>query len=421
MIRQLSLPGASLVLLFLAAPAGAHHAPDHPAGRPAADAAGRGFNPKISLILQGTYAEFLSDVEPGVPGVVLGPETEPRPAGFSLAETELVVESNIDDRFHGWATVALHEEDGETHVEVEEAYVNTLALPYGLAAKAGRFFSDIGYQNRIHSHAWEFVDLPLVYRALLANQLNDDGAQLRWVAPTDLLVEAGVEALRGREYPGGGDLRDEVNALTGFVHLGGDLGAGGSWRLGLSHLDTDADVRETGEDITTQFTGDSELSIVDLVFKWAPDGNPAQRNLIFNTEYFNREERGDLVYDPDALDPDAGEAGPTPSAYAGEQSGFYAQGVVQFMPRWRTGVRYDRLDSDNVVPGAATGTTTSLATLADNDAAQRYSVMVDFSNSEFSRIRAQYSRDETRPGGVEDDQFFLQYVMSLGAHPAHQF
>lgn len=372
--------------------------------------AGRGFNPKISLILVGTYADYSSGADAQVPGVVLGPETELAPAGFSLGETELVIDSNIDDQFHGWATVALENEDGETVVAVEEAYVNTLALPAGLAVKFGRFFSELGYQNHVHAHGWEFVDLPIAYRALLAGQLNDDGAQLRWVAPTDLFFEAGVEALRGQGFPAGGEERDGVNSAVGFVHFGGDVGVGGSWRLGLSHLAADADGRETADEDTGEgftFTGDSDLSIVDLVFKWAQDGNPARRNVVFHAEYFHRSEEGAIE---DLITAAA-------SDYEGTQDGFYVQGVYQFMPRWRIGARYDRLKADNefATPDPA------FDGLADDDVAQRSSVMLDFSNSEFSRLRLQYSRDESRPGGEKDDQFFVQYVMSMGAHPAHQF
>ena len=400
--RLFFLPGACLALLSFPA-----HAQTGSA------ASGTAFNPKISLILAGTYADYRSDAEPDVGGVVLGPETEFAPSGFSLGESELVIESNVDTLFHAKAIVALENEGGETVVAVEEAYADTLALPAGLSLKFGRFFSDIGYLNRVHAHAWDFVDAPLVYRALLATQLRDDGAQLRWVAPTDLFIELGAEALRGQGFPGGGDPRDGVNGYTGFMHLGGDVGIGGSWRLGLSHLKAGADNRATGEDVTTLFTGDSDVSIVDLVFKWAQDGNPAKRHVIFNAEHFHRKEDGDLVYNPDAAAPDS-------SSYSGTQDGYYVQAIYQFIPRWRVGVRYDRLTADNDVSNPVAGTT--LETLADNSYdPQRTSAMVDFSNSEFSRIRVQYNRDESRPGGVVDDQVFVQYILSLGAHGAHQF
>lgn len=383
-----------------------------PASHAQGDAPARSFNPKISLILNGTYAQYSAESAPEVAGTVLGPEAGFKPEGLSLGETELVVESNIDDQFHGWASVALENEDGETVVAVEEAYVNTLALPWGFAAKFGRFFSDIGYLNHIHAHGWEFADTPLVYRALLANQLNDDGMQVRWVAPTDLFFEVGVEGLRGQEYPAGGELRDGVNSFTAFSHLGGDLGVGSSWRLGLSHLKTDADDRRTGEGVETAFTGDSDLSIVDLVFKWAQDGNPTKQNVVLHAEYFLREEDGELTLDPDGTPVASG-------AYEGEQSGFYAQAVWQFVPRWRIGARYDRLESDNTVANNPGG---EFDVLVDESyTPQRTSAMLDFSNSEFSRVRIQYSRDETRPGDESDDQFFLQYIMSMGSHPAHPF
>ena len=86
----------------------------------------------------------------------------------------------------------------------------------------------------------------------------------------------------------------------------------------------------------------------------------------------------------------------------------------------RAGARYDRLGASNALGNPAFGT--SLALLADNSSKpQRYSLMADFSNSEFSRVRLQFNRDESRPGGEADNQIFAQYIFSLGSHPAHQF
>jgi hypothetical protein len=46
--------------------------------------------------------------------------------------------------------------------------------------------------------------------------------------------------------------------------------------------------------------------------------------------------------------------------------------------------------------------------------------MIDWSPSEFSRVRLQFAQDRSRPG-APDNQWFLQYMMSLGAHGAHSF
>jgi hypothetical protein len=377
----------------------------------AQDAArGNAFNPKISLILNSQYADYGSEAPADVGGVLLGEETDFAPAGFALGETEMVIESNVDDQWHGWATLAM----AEGELAVEEAYVNTLALPAGLALKLGRFKSEIGYQNHVHAHAWEFVDAPIVYRALLGNQLADDGAQLRWVAPADLLVELGVEALRGDGFPAGGEDRSGLNSYVGFVHVGGDAGVGGAWRVGLSHLRADADGRLTGEaPDDAAFTGTSDLSVLDVVFKWAPQGNSTVTNLAVSAEIFRRKEDGDLVFDP------SGAA--AASAYDGTQTGYYAQAVYQFMPRWRIGLRHDAMSADNAVATPDPGNAASdLLTDTAHDPT-RESVMVDFSNSEFSRIRVQYNADQSRPDGERDNQLFVQFIYSLGAHPAHQF
>ncbi len=98
------------------------------------------------------------------------------------------------------------------------------------------------------------------------------------------------------------------------------------------------------------------------------------------------------------------------------------QGAYQFMPRWRVGLRYEELDRGTVDIGLVTNGTLTAADfplLAENDP-KRTTAMIDFSPSEFSRFRLQFARDEAR--FVEsDNQVFLQYIMSLGAHGAHKF
>jgi hypothetical protein len=47
--------------------------------------------------------------------------------------------------------------------------------------------------------------------------------------------------------------------------------------------------------------------------------------------------------------------------------------------------------------------------------------MIDYASSEFARLRFQFARDASRGPGLVDNQFWLQYVMSIGAHGAHKF
>ena len=58
--------------------------------------------------------------------------------------------------------------------------------------------------------------------------------------------------------------------------------------------------------------------------------------------------------------------------------------------------------------------------LVDDFHPTKNSVMVDFSESEFARVRLQFAQDRTRQGFV-DNQWLLQYQTSLGAHGAHAY
>jgi hypothetical protein len=191
------------------------------------------------------------------------------------------------------------------------------------------------------------------------------------------------------------------------VHVGGDVGATSSWRAGLSYLKADANERVSEfTDSTLSFTGTTDLEIADFVWKWAKNGNPRDRYYIVQAEYLHRTEDGDLTTI----------VGPPPvvnGPYSGTHSGFYVQGVYQFYPRWRAGLRYDRLDASNAVGPPVP------PPLVTDHSPSRVTVMADFSNSEFSRMRLQFARDESRP--EPDNQIVFQYLMSLGAHGAHRF
>lgn len=361
------------------------------------------FNPGISLILQGTAARSSLDPEGyRITGFApSGGEVGPAPRGFGLGESELVVSGNIDPYFRGHLVAALTPED---ELEVEEAFFQTLALGRGFTLKGGRFLSAIGYQNELHQHAWDFQDAPLAYKAFLGGRLNDDGVQLRWVAPTDLFVEVGTELGRGRSFPATERNRNGADLWSAFGRLGGDLGAS-AWRAGLSFLRaspqdrafTDAD--SLGNEIEQAFSGRSRLWIGDFVVKWPL--------LKLQGEYFRREESGGLRYDASTGD------------YDSRQSGWYLLGVYQFMPRWRAGYRHERLDHGTVTNSLGLAAADAPLLLTDHNPT-RNTAMVDFSPTEFSRIRLQYVVDKSIQGAT-DHQLVLQYIHSLGAHGAHRF
>lgn len=386
-----------------------------------------GFNPETSLILQGRYLRAKD-----VPGRTIsgfwpaaghdhvhdegGHGGNER--GFSLDHSELVFAANIDPFWRGQLMLGLL--DGE--VEVEEAWVQSLALGQGMNLKGGRFRSGLGYLNEQHAHAWDFADAPLIYTALFGEHASyaQDGVQLKWLAPTPFFLELGAEFGRGAAFPGSERNKNGSGAGALFAHLGGDLGSSHSWRAGLSYLRTRAEGREAhfedvgGLEAQGVFAGRSRTVGVDAVWKWAPDGNPQYRNFKLQAEWFRRSESGTL----DCLDEeDLGNAcaGGVRSDYATRQSGGYLQGVYQFTSHWRIGLRHDRLDSGRRDFGD------NAANLAvEQHRPRRDSAMVDYRWSEFSRLRLQFARDRSMLG-VTDNQVTLQYIMSLGAHGAHKF
>ncbi|MEP7084608.1 MAG: hypothetical protein ABI854_07710, partial [Betaproteobacteria bacterium] len=173
----------------------------------------------------------------------------------------------------------------------------------------------------------------------------------------------------------------------------------------------------TGATIENAFSGRSNTWIADAIYKWAPGGNATQTNLKLQAEYFRRNERGALSYDSGGQS-----AGAVASAYDAVQSGWYAQGIYQFIPQWRFGLRYDKLYSGTpriaAIDDGVLSITDFARLLAYNPS--RSTAMVDYSPSEFSRFRVQWARDSARPG-VVDNQLFIQYIMSLGVHGAHAF
>lgn len=381
---------------------------------------GAAFNPSISVILTGTYADLSQD--PGdyrIAGFFpAGDEVGPGERGFGLGESEVTLAASVDPYFTAALTAALA---GEGGVEVEEAYFRTTALPAGLSIKGGRYFSGIGYLNEVHAHAWDFVDPPLSYQAFFGGQLRQDGLQLKWLAPTDLFLELGAEAASGESFPatrGGGSGLDTV-AL--FAHVGGDLGGDIGWRAGLSWVDADAldraydDAGALGAEVTDAFSGRSRTWLADVTLKWSPGGDARHRSLELQAEYLRRDEDGRLAYDV------AGAA--LDGRFRSTQEAWYAQAVHRFASRWRAGVRFDALDSGTPRIGLVADGTLAREhfPLLAPATPSRTTLMVDWSPSEFSRLRAQYVWDDARDAGQSDEQWLLQYVYALGAHGAHKF
>jgi len=371
------------------------------------------FNPAIALILSGLYTRTSQDparyVITGVqlPGSVsVGPATR----GFSLSESELTLAASVDPWFRGAANIAIAPDNT---ISVEEAYIQTTQLGHGLSLKAGRFFSGIGYLNPQHAHTWDFVDNPLAYQAFLGTQYGDDGLQLIWIAPTEQYIELGAELGRGRSFPGTDTGRNGPGMVALIAHTGGDVGDSNSWRGGVSMLDAKADdqsvvaTNSAGAAVTNAFSGSTRVWVADAIWKWAPHGNAVYTNFKLQAEYLRSTRSGTLAYDVAGVNRAA--------AYRAVQSGWYLQSVYQPIRYWRVGLRTEQLDPGTPDYGLNTGSLQRI-----DYRPHKNSLMIDYSPSEFSRVRLQFAHDSAHEN-FQDNQFFVQYQMSLGAHGAHTF
>src|SRR4249919_412474 len=272
------------------------------------------FNPAISIILNASASSHSLDPDAYErSGFPLVGEGVPSSRGISLGESEISFAANIDDKFYGQLSLAIGSQGNDTELGVEEAFIDTTALPGGLTLRAGRFFSNSGYLNSHHAHTDKFFDRPLPYQAFLGNQYGDDGVQLRWVAPTDTFIELGGEVFRGDRFAGG-EGRNGVGTGTLFAHVGGDVGNESSWLAGVSMLQARSDNGEDG------FSGDEKLYVADATWKWAPEDN-------FNAE------------DPSLDQP-----------WNGDREGAYAEATWRINRWWELGGRYDWLNADSSGP-----------------------------------------------------------------------
>ena len=170
---------------------------------------------------------------------------------------------------------------------------------------------------------------------------------------------------------------------------------------GLSYLYTKSNKGRKSDDIV--FEGKDNLYGVSLKYTYAPTGNNKESEIALQGEYLFRDEKGQY---------DVENAGFVP--YDSNSSGWYAQGSYKFLTNWKVGYRYAQMRPDDV-PNGLKDTVLD----AKDHKPEMHSVMAEWDNSEFSRIRMQYNYDKSTI--KDDNQIILEYTMSFGAHGAHSF
>jgi len=347
-------------------------------------------NPDLSFVLDGFY---LSDDR----------ALSEREKGFGLGHTELSLSGNVDQAFSGRLTTVLESHEGDTELELEEAFINTIALPMGLDIRAGRFLSQVGYLNAQHTHSDHFSERPAVYRALLGSHYFDDGIRMNILLPTPFYWRLGAEAFKGEQLAGGeGD--ESVGVYTLSSKWGGDFSDNSSWQFGVAYLknrlsseeeheedEEEHDHDDHGHSHSASYSGENTY-IADAVWKWAPTGNAKNQQLILSGEYLYGDDLNEYASDDDV------------------NEGWYGSVVYRFHPQWSVGFRYGEVELKEAHDDHF-----------HDQSLEETDVMLSWSPSHFSTVRLQYSTQEATGFGNANDTLTLQYVVTLGAHGAHEF
>lgn len=392
----------------------------------------------------GTYADLglvatfavggstASDVEGGTQ---LGGH-DPNQRGFTVQGAELNLRGAVDPYFRGNANVAfLLDSSGETSVEFEEAWLETVSLPWNLQVRGGQMLTEFGRINAQHPHSWAFVDVPLVNGRLLGpDGLRNPGVRLSWLVPTPFYSELffGVQNSQGetaysfRDDHEGSPFFDRLNG-EGSVENFSDLLYTTRYAASFDLTDNQTLLagasaafgpNSSGTDTDTQVYG------VDLYWKWkSPRAHGGFPFVSWQTEAMVRQYKAGAfswdLNDDGALDPDEQDADgdALPDALPRETVtdwGVYSQVLWGFKPGWVAGLRGDFLAGETAQYEQLYG--------PDPERAQRWRIAPNLTwyPSEFSKLRLQYNYDDRNGMGV-DHSLWFQFEFLLGAHAAHKF
>jgi hypothetical protein len=339
--------------------------------------------------------------------------------GMNFNYGELSLYSVVDPYFDLFAVIDLSPKSAG----LEEAYFSTRKLPYGFMIKTGKFLASFGRINEQHEHFWDFANRPLIASALLGEDgLNEIGAQATWVAPTSFFLVAGAEVMNGENEQSfgttgftnqSGSISVEPiqgpNLYIGFLRASVDIGDA-SILFGISNA---AGTTRTDQGFSASGAAiDAHTDIIgaDATAKYTLD---AIRFISFQGEYMHRTMSG-----TDYAHTDLNTS--TSRNLEKRHSGFYSQVAAKIDQLWELGVRVDLLMQNDVsLSGAEMHLPSNLP---------RYSAMIEYYPTEFSRFRLQVDRDESRfvPTSAgwsrrPYTQVLFQANLTIGAHGAHAF
>lgn len=315
---------------------------------------------------------------------------DPDGTGFTLQTADFSMTGAVDGYFDGeFHTTLFIDHTGASKVELEEAFLRTNSLPYGLEIEAGQQFLEFGAFNPRHVHDWDFIDQPVILTRMFGGDgIRQTGIRAGWSVPgAPVTLHGGAYNSKGEtmksflaadEAIGGGAFRaQDISGFSDLVYLArlemqSALGRKSNVDMGISAL---TGPNATGNKASTMILGadlrlDRELS--------------HERSISWESEVLYRS------YDLDAA---SGTGTPDSSI---EDYGFYTQIMYDFMPKVSVGLRY----------GFSTGNGEG-TTLRDDDTDRanrhRFSPLVKWAFAPLGDLRLQYNYDNTDALSTDTD------------------
>ncbi len=365
-------------------------------------------NFNIEAVLNAKYTSYTLSGEAAIKGFGVAHEGERGKEGLSIGETELIINSDIGNKFSGSVTAAIVREDGADKIELEEAYVESLdgaSFVDNTFFKLGRAFWNVAALNPQHAHADDFADRPLPYRVFLNKAYNDDGFEASYLLGS---AEIGFGIFRGEDFPFGNTAANEgqgSDAWSAYYKSSFNISSTEEIKFNLYHLSGKSkglNARISTEDNVT-FKGDSDLSVINIDYANSFDTNSKFK---ISAEYFYRNQDGTF----EDAEESTGEVG-----FDDNDSGYYLALVNQFNDNLSLGVRYSEMLAANT-PTDLVGS----ALDSSNHDPEAYSIMSEWKFDSAAIMRLQLNHERPQANTV-DNQFMFQYIMYLGSggHDGH--
>jgi hypothetical protein len=339
----------------------------------------------------------------------LSPEGSTQEDGrrFSVREVEIAAQAAVDPYFRGDVFLGISDLEG---ISIEQAYLTTTSLPYGLEVRLGRFLMPFGKLNTTHRHDLHTVEYPWVIQTFFGPEgLKGTGVYAsRVFSPFGFYQELQVTAVDGLGEPAEGLATGEpINKRLGGLGYSArlrnyvDLSQATNFELSFSAL-TGKLARPVavaeGDAVNAFATRQTTLG-ADVIYRWRPLQQGLYHSLILQGEVMHQlnADPGSTVTLPDG----------STAVFEGPRRAFtgaYGFARWQLTQRNFIGARYDWVQDPS----------------AGGDELNAASGYLEFFPSEFSKLTAAYERFMP-PGGDGVNRILLQATFALGPHKPHPF